>query len=73
MWLDLVLWIIRGGDGMTQPTTRTLAEVEADLRIQSVLVGHERARHTINDETDPDVLRLNELIDEWVTLTRSTV
>jgi hypothetical protein len=77
-YIELLLWIARGGGPMSiqptdlppvpvEPSPRTIHDVEADLRIQAVVLGYERARHTVSD-THPDVIRLDQLIDEWQTM-----
>jgi hypothetical protein len=74
-WFILALWIIRGGDVVSiqptdlpparvEPAPRTIHDVEAELRIQSVVLGYERARHAVADN-HPDVLKLDSLLDEW--------
>lgn len=70
MWalVALLLTIARGGDVVAEPThPRTIDDVEADLRVQSVVLARERARHHVRDD-DADVVELDALLEEWVAL-----
>jgi hypothetical protein len=69
--LALALCILRGGepvsvqpDELIEPSPRTIHDVEADLRIAGAVLSYQRSRHTVADN-DPDVQRLDVLIDEW--------
>jgi hypothetical protein len=69
--LALALWLLRGGepvsvqpDELIEPSPRTIHDVEADLRIAGAVLSYQRSRHTVLD-SDPDVQRVDNLIDEW--------
>jgi hypothetical protein len=69
--LALVLWLFQGGEPVSvqpheliEPSPRTIHDVEADLRIAGAVLSYQRSRHTVADN-DPDVQRLDGLIDEW--------